>query len=132
MRKTDLAKRFIDAFNGRDLDAFVETLHPDVEIHGMRGTRRGRDEARQWATRAPGGVQQNIVLEELREAGDAVLALIVREWWWDEEEPGAGEMAGTDVMAWLFRFEDGLIREWRPFDNRAEAEQRFEEVAHAA
>ncbi|HEY8466059.1 MAG TPA: nuclear transport factor 2 family protein [Solirubrobacterales bacterium] len=132
MQQVELARRFIDAFNGRDLDAFVETLHPDVEIHGMRGTRRGREEAREWATRPRGGVQQNIVVEEMRERGDAVLALVVREWWWDESEPGGGELAGTDVMAWLFRFADGLIREWRPFENRAEAEERFQAVAAAS
>lgn len=132
MGKVELARKFIDAFNGRDLDAFVETLHPEVEIHGMRGTRRGRTEAREWATRPPGGVQQTIVVEDMRETEDRVLALIVREWRWDESEPGGGELAGTDVMAWLFTFEDGLVREWRPFDNRSEAEERFEQVASAS
>lgn len=132
MQQAELARRFIDAFNGRDLDAFVETLHPEVEIHGMRGTRRGREEAREWATRPRGGVQQTIVVEEMRERADHVLALIVREWRWDEMEPGGGELAGTDVMAWLFRFADGLIREWRPFENRADAEARFEEVTAAS
>jgi ketosteroid isomerase-like protein len=120
--KLELARKFIDAFNGRDLDAFVETLHPDVEIHGMRGTRRGREEAREWATRPRGGVQQRIVVEEMREEGERVCALIVREWWWDEEEEvDADGPAASDEMAWLFSFEDGLIREWRPFEDRGEA-----------
>ena len=124
MGKLELARKFIDAFNGRDLDAFVETLHPDVEIHGMRGTRRGREEAREWATRPRGGVQQRIVVEEMREDGERVLALVVREWWWDENEPAEG-LAAKDVMAWLFSFEDGLIREWRPYNDRAEALAEF-------
>ena len=122
MGKLELARKFIDAFNGRDLDAFVETLHPDVEIHGMRGTRRGREEAREWATRPRGGVQQRIVVEEMREEGERVCALIVREWWWDEEEEvDADGPAASDEMAWLFSFEDGLIREWRHFEDRGEA-----------
>jgi limonene-1,2-epoxide hydrolase len=115
----ETARAFIDSFNGRDLDAFVATLHPEVEIHAGRGLRRGIAEAREWGTRAPAGIQQQILVEELREAGDRVLALIVREWWWDEEESGA-EPAGADEMAWLFEFRDGLIASWRAFDDRAD------------
>lgn len=118
MSRSDVARAFIAAFNERNLDAFVATLHPGVEIHGMRGLRRGRAEAREWATRPPGGVQQRILVEDMREAGDFVVALIVREWWWAEGEEREG-LAGRDEMAWLFRFEDGLVREWRPFDDRA-------------
>ena len=113
-------RRFVEAFNSRDLQGFVATLHPEVEIHGNRGLRRGIAEAREWATRAPGGVQQRIEIEELQEVGDLVLALIVREWWWEEGE-GEDELAGRDAMAWLFRLEDGLVREWRPFEEREEA-----------
>lgn len=112
------ARRFIETFNDRDLDGFVATLHADVEIHGNRGTRRGIPDARDWATRAPGGVQQRVILEHVEHAGDRVLALILREWWWDDEPDP--ELARRDEMAWLFRFEDGLIREWTPFDDRSD------------
>ena len=123
MTGSDQARRFIEAFNGRDLDAFVATLHPQVAIHGNRGLRNGVAEAREWATRPPGGVQQRIVLEDLRERGDRVLALIVREWWWEDTEDA--DMAGADVMAWLFELRDGLIASWRPFDDRGEALRAF-------
>ena len=116
-----LARRFIESFNDRDLDAFTATLHPEVEIHAMRGLRKGVTEARAWATRAPGGVQQRIVLERLRERGNRVLALIVREWWWEDAEDA--DMAGADEMAWLFELRDGLIAAWRPFDDRAAAQE---------
>ena len=119
MTAAETARAFIDAFNGRELGAFVATLHPEVEIHASRGLRKGIEEARDWATRAPGGIQQRILVEELREAGDRVLALIVREWWWDEEESGA-EPAGAEEMAWLFVFRDGLVSSWRAFDDRAD------------
>lgn len=127
MTGSETARRFIDAFNERDLDGFVATLHPEVEIHGNRGLRRGIAEAREWATRAPGGVQQRIQLDELREAGDLVLALIVREWWWEDVEDA--DMAGEDVMAWLFELRDGLIVSWRPFDDRDAARRAFESPA---
>ena len=119
----ELARRFIDTFNDRDLDGFVATLHPEIEIHGNRGLRRGIAEAREWGTRAPGGVQQRIVVEEIRDRDQRVLALIVREWWWEDDEDA--DMAGEDVMAWLFELHDGLIRSWRPFDDRDAALAAF-------
>jgi limonene-1,2-epoxide hydrolase len=117
----DIVRAFIKAFNERDLDTFVTTLTPDVAIHAMRGFRTGVDEARAWATRAPGGVQQRIEVDEVQEQGDRAVALIRREWWWDEGEDDAGEMAGTDVMAWGFEVRDGLIVSWRSFDERDDA-----------
>ena len=91
--------RVVGAFNGHDLDGFAMTLHPEVELHAGRGVRVGRDLARLWATRTPGGVQQQILVEELRGAEDRVLALIVREWWWDDEEEETGtEPARTGSM----------------------------------
>ena len=38
----DPVREFIRAFNERDLDAFVAVLDPDVELHSMRGLRKGR------------------------------------------------------------------------------------------
>ena len=47
----------------------VAVLDPGVELHSSRGLRKGVEAARIWATRAPGGVQQTIELEELYEDG---------------------------------------------------------------
>jgi len=125
---TETVSAFISAFNAGDLKSFVATLHPEVEIHAGRGLRVGIDAAREWATRAPGGVQQQILVEDLRAADDRVLALIVREWWWDEGEELGAEPAGADVMAWLFELRDGRIASWRPFEDRAKAIAAFEAV----
>ena len=114
-----VALRFIESFNNRDLDGFVATLHPEIEIHASRGLRKGIGAAREWGTRAPGGVQQRIVVEEMRERGERVVALIVREWWW-ADGPEA-DQAGADIMAWLFEFRDGLIASWRSFEHREDA-----------
>jgi limonene-1,2-epoxide hydrolase len=113
----DPVREFIRAFNERDLDGFVATLHPDVELHSSRGLRKGVKAARLWATREPGGVQQTIVLDQLYEETDRAVALVTREWHWAED----GSEAGADEMAWVFELEDGLVRSWRPFDDRAEA-----------
>jgi len=115
----DCVREFIRAFNERDLDAFASTLDPEVELHASRGLRKGVEAARVWATRAPGGVQQTIELEELFEddteggAGRA-LALIRRVWRWDED----GSAAGEDEMAWFFELHDHKVRSWRPYDDR--------------
>ena len=118
---TDPVREFIRAFNERDLDAFVAVLDPEVELHSMRGLRKGREAARLWATRPPGGVQQTIELEQLYEdeaagSGTAV-ALIRRRWNWEED----GSVAGVDEMAWLFELRGNRVLSWRPFEDRAEA-----------
>src|SRR5262249_16024580 len=99
----DPVREFIRAFNERDLDGFVAVLGGEVELDWMKGLRKGREAARVWATRAPGGVQQTIEVEEIHEdgtegGGGKVLALIRRVWRWDED----GSPAGEDEMAWLF------------------------------
>ncbi len=121
-RGIDPVREFIRAFNERDLDAFVSVLDPEVELHSMRGLRKGVEAARLWATRAPGGVQQTIELEELYEegtegGGGSAVALVTRRWHWDE----GGSPAGEDEMAWLFELRDHRVRSWRPFEDRAEA-----------
>jgi limonene-1,2-epoxide hydrolase len=113
----DPVREFIRAFNERDLDGFVAVLDPEVELHSMKGLRKGREAARVWATRAPGGVQQTIELDELHEDTDRAVALIRRVWRWDED----GSAAGEDEMAWLFELHDHKIRSWRPYEDRSAA-----------
>ena len=118
----DAVREFVRAFNERDLDAFVSVLAPEVELHASRGLRKGREAARVWATRPPGGVQQTIELEQLYEdgtegGGGRAVALIKRHWRWEEDD----SLAGIDEMAWFFELRDHRICSWRPFDDRAEA-----------
>ncbi len=119
---TDPVREFIRAFNERDLDAFVAVLDPAVELHSMKGLRKGREAARLWATRPPGGVQQTIELEQLYEeglegGGGRAVALIRRRWRWEED----GSEAGADEMAWVFELHDHRVRSWRPFEDRGQA-----------
>ncbi|MBS1860779.1 MAG: nuclear transport factor 2 family protein [Actinobacteria bacterium] len=121
--RPDPVREFIRAFNERDLDAFVATLDPEVELHSMKGPLKGTEAARGWATRKRGGVQQTIEVEQIyadeAEGGDGrAVALIMRRWHWDDDE---GDLAGEDEMAWLFELHGHRIRSWRPFEDRAEA-----------
>jgi len=120
MSHADVVRRFYESFNAQDLDAFVETLHPDVELQTQRGPREGREEARAWATKGPhGGLEQRLVLEDV--VGDPESAHLVavyrKQWWWRETERCAHE----DEMGAMFTFRDGLIARWQPFEDRAEA-----------
>lgn len=130
----ELVERFYAAFNDQDLDGFAAALHPQVELQTARGLRVGREEAREWARRNPGGgLEQRIVLEEVQaeERGAHAVALIRKQWWWHEAEAhgGSGPDAGHDrpmpahdePEAALFTFRDGLIARWQPFSDRAEA-----------
>jgi limonene-1,2-epoxide hydrolase len=119
---TDPVREFIRAFNERDLDGFAAVLDAEVELHSNRGLRKGREAARLWATRAPGGVQQTIELEQLYEdgtegGGGRAVALIRRVWHWEED----GSAAGEDEMAWAFELRDHKVRSWRPYEDREEA-----------
>jgi len=122
-RGLDPVRSFIRAFNDRDLDAFVAVLDPEVELHAMKGLRKGREAARVWATRAPGGVQQEIELEQLYEddteggEGGRAVALIVRRWHWED----SGELASAEAMAWAFELRDGRVLSWRPYEDREAA-----------
>ncbi|MFN2612280.1 MAG: nuclear transport factor 2 family protein [Solirubrobacterales bacterium] len=110
-------RAFVASFNSQDLDAFVAVLHPEVEIVSGRGSRRGREQARTWATFKAGGVRQRQVIDELVESGDRVLALNRRQWYWD----GTDELAAEDEMAYVFTLRDGLILRWEPFEDRPAA-----------
>ena len=110
-------REFVRAFNEGDLDAFEATLDPEVELHSMKGLRQGIPAAREWATRAPGGVQQTVSITSIETLGPKSLVRIRRDWHWDED----GSHAGSDDMAWFFQLEDGKVRTWRPFADTAEA-----------
>ncbi len=116
-----VAREFVRSFNERDLDAFAATLDSEVELHSMKGLRRGIPAARQWADRARGGVQQTVVVESAEVAGDKVLFRIRRDWHWDED----GTPAASDQMAWLFVVRESGIVTWIPFADPAEAFAAF-------
>jgi ketosteroid isomerase-like protein len=117
-RQAEVVRRFYDAFHCQDLDALVEMLDPHVEMQTMRGLQRGCEEARSWATRNPHGeLEQRLVIEDLIERSNHVLALLRVQWWWK----GANELAHEHAGAALFTFVDGRIARFQPFKDRAEA-----------
>ena len=60
-------------------------------------------------------MQQRIVLDQLYENHERVVALITRAWHWAEDESPSGE----EQLAWLFQLRGARVRSWRPFEDRA-------------
>jgi len=122
----ETVREFIRSFNEQDLEAFAAVLHPEVELHSGRGLRRGVAEAREWATKKPGGVQQTVILDALLMPGwgngGMAIVEITRRWVWAED----GSPAGEEEMEWLFTFHGGLVRSWRPYDRRGEIQEAWE------
>lgn len=116
-----VVREFVRSFNERDLAAFTEILDPEIELHSMKGLRRGIPEARDWADRAPGGVQQTVVVKTVKVIGDNVLVRIRRDWHWAED----GSLAASEDMAWFFMLRGGRIVSWRPFSDTTEAFAAF-------
>jgi ketosteroid isomerase-like protein len=128
-RRSELVRTFYEAFNEQKLDHFAGALHPEVELQTARGLREGREEARAWATKNPGGgLEQTLVLDEVvaEPRGAHALALYRKQWRWRE----TSELAHSDEMAALFSFRDGLISRWQPFEDRAAARALFDHLDH--
>ena len=103
-RGLDPVREVIRAFNAGDLEALVAVLDPEVEIHSMKGLRKGPEAVRIWATRKPGGVQQTIELDELHEegtesGGGIAVALVTRRWRWEGWQRGLGGRARPGLRA---------------------------------
>jgi limonene-1,2-epoxide hydrolase len=117
-RDLEAVRAFIDGFNDQDFDLFLSVLDPEVELHTLKlGLITGHEEARRWATKRPGGLQQHLVIEDLVRGGDQVLALLRQRWLWED----GGEVAEENEVAALFTLREGRIVRWRPFADRAEA-----------
>ena len=111
-------RRFVDAFNAEDLDAFVAALAEDVEIQGSRGLVRGREEARAWATRRPSGeLRQRLIVDGVRSDGHPAVALLRRQWAWRN-----GKVADEEEFAVLISLDGaGMITGYHPVSDRGEA-----------
>ena len=104
----DAVRRSLDGWNRGDIDAWLGSLHSDIEFHpsgiypGTDPVYRGESELRRfWATFREPWESLHIRIDQAREVGDDVLAL------------GAFEGHARDGMsvqrevAWIFRFVDG-------------------------
>ena len=117
----ELTHRATDAFNRRDLDAFLALVDDDVEYVpravAMEGSYHGHGGIRRWWENVF-GVWPDLTtqLVEVRDLGDLTVAA------WHFRGQGAGSDIPWDETFWqVARWRRGKCVWWRGFDTRAEA-----------
>ncbi len=118
----DLARRALEAFNRRDLEALLALCDANVELDVVTGAIVGRDEPyrghegvrryledaeRVWA-------ELSMTARELREAGDAVV-VVGRVY-----ARGSGRIVDSPT-GWVWRFRDSLLYSGRVYPNPDDA-----------
>ena len=117
----DRALRSYDAFNRRDLDAFLALMDDEVELESrlvaMEGGYHGHEGARRWWKDFLDVLPDyTLEVEEVRDLGDSTVALLRGRGY------GAGSAAPVVETVWMSaRWRDGKCVWWRNFFTEAEA-----------
>ncbi len=119
----EIVRRGHDAFNRRDLDAYLASHDPDVEftpyeraIEGL-GPYHGHDDIRRWWDEAFEALPDfNVELNDVRDLGDLTLVRGCLR------GRGAASGASFERTYWgLFRLRDKRVVWWHAFQSEAEA-----------
>ena len=116
----DRALELIDAFNRRDLDAFMALTHVQIDVESrlvaMEGGYHGQGLRRGWESFLGAFRDYDLEVEELRDLGAVTLAH-VRGW-------GHGADSATPLVdfVWIpMRWRDGKLIWWRNCSTEADA-----------
>ena len=116
----DRALELIDAFNRRDLDAFMALTHVQIDVESrlvaMEGGYHGQGLRRGWESFLGAFRDYDLEVEELRDLGGVTLAH-VRGW-------GHGADSATPLVdfVWIpMRWRDGKLIWWRNCSTEADA-----------
>ena len=118
----EIVRRAFDAFNRRDMTAFLDLLDPDVEwvpiLAVLEGrVYRGHKEVQRWVEDLdPDWEFFEVYYEELRDLGDRVL--VSGHW------RARGRASGIEVEnpgTYLYEIEGGKVVSMRTFTDRVEA-----------
>jgi ketosteroid isomerase-like protein len=118
----ELVRRVFDAFNGRDIGAFLELLDPDVEwvpiLAVLEGrVYRGHEEVRRWIRDLNTDWEFfQVYYEELRDLGDRVL--VSGHW---RARGRASGVAVENPGTYLYEIKGGKVVSMRTFTDRSEA-----------
>jgi ketosteroid isomerase-like protein len=118
-----LAKRILDAISEGDVDAFVELLDPEVEIHTQRGVRRGREEVARWARTRFEHLERRYEVDEVHASGGRVVVLARVLYVWRESR----KVGDESLVGIVLDFRDSKLLRWRLYDDPMEALEELEE-----
>jgi ketosteroid isomerase-like protein len=119
MSQEEIARRGYEALNRRDIEAWLEFFHADVEAHDLptipdAPVRRGHDDLRKWVEMM-GEVwteDSHYEVKEVKAAGDFVVAAVRTHAW------GRGSGAPIEIDFFqVFEMRDQKVqRMWAYFD----------------
>jgi ketosteroid isomerase-like protein len=120
----DVARRSLDAWNRGDLNAWLETGHPEIEwtsgiateVEGTEAVYRGEEEMRGFWDEWHSLWDLTIEVSEIRDFGDTVLAL--------GHIQTHGKTSGVDLerpVAYVYELEGGLVRKVRAYQDENQA-----------
>ena len=104
----DLIKKAYSAFNARDIDTALSTMHPDVQSPKAfeGGDVIGHSEIRQYWTRQWMEVDRRVAPDEFMERQDGTLEIIVHQIVKDFE----GNLMFDGTVKHIYTLQDGLLR----------------------
>ena len=117
-----LYRQGIDAFNRRDLDAFLALAHPDVVgisrvLAVERGSYQGHDGAREWWDNLLGVFPDfKIEVVSVRDAGQLVVSGV------RNRAHGAGVAVPLEEFVWqVSEWRDGQVVRWQMYETERDA-----------
>ena len=116
-------RRLLAALSAQDADAFAELVDPQVEINTQRGVRVGREEAARWARRRFAHLERRYEVDEMRESGSTVVALVRVQYVWRE----SGKIGDEWLHGLALEFRDGKLLRWRLYDDPIEALEELDD-----
>jgi ketosteroid isomerase-like protein len=123
-QNVDAVRRGLDGWNRGDVNAWLESVHPEIEwssaiarrVEGTETVWRGRAEMRRFWEEWHSVWDLAIDVSEIRDLGDTVLAL--------GRIRARGKTSGVDLdeaVGYVFEFDEGLIRKSRAYLDPSEA-----------
>ena len=116
------ARHILEALSEGDIDSFVELLDPEVEVETQRGVRRGVEQVRRWARSKFEHLERRYETDEVREAGNTVVALVQVHYVWRESR----QIGDTSIVGIVFEFREGRLLRWRLYEDPMEALEELE------
>jgi ketosteroid isomerase-like protein len=112
----EVFKRGVEAWNGDDLDAFLDLVDPEIEWFALMEVYRGHAGVRRAWESFKGEMQLKVRFDDIRDLGESVLAL--------GEMETTGQTTGLDFtteIAQLVTYRGGKAVRTRDFPSHAEA-----------
>lgn len=103
-----ILRRIYAAFNRREIDTVLASMHPDVDWpNGWEGGRvHGHDAVRDYWTRQFKAVSSNVEPQDFRTEADGRIVVTVHQVVYDSE----GKLLSDSMVEHVYTIENGLIR----------------------